>query len=100
LFCFVIDEQGAFYELATVKSGENDFAAKIKMLALKVLVPNDALFRWSIESVHFPFASAQLIKPAIQHPIQILATSEVLQVARAPSCNCRISIVHCSATAP
>jgi hypothetical protein len=44
----VVDEQGAFDELATIKPRENDLASKIELLTLKAFVPDDALFRWSI----------------------------------------------------
>jgi hypothetical protein len=51
----VVNEQCAFYELATVKAGENAFAPKIKMLGLKAFAPDDAFFLWPI-GAHFPFA--------------------------------------------
>ena len=46
MLCFVVDEQSAFDELATVKPRETDLASKIEMLTLKTFVPDDALFRW------------------------------------------------------
>jgi len=46
LLCAVVNEQGAFHELAMVKASESYFAAKIELISLKPFAVYDALFRW------------------------------------------------------
>jgi hypothetical protein len=41
----VVNEQGAFHELATVKASECYFAAKIELKSLKPLAVYNSLFR-------------------------------------------------------
>ena len=53
---FVIDEQRAFHEFASIKAGENDCASKIENLSLKALSPYDALFREPIQCHCFAFS--------------------------------------------
>jgi len=52
----VVNKQRAFHELATIIAGENAFASKIKIRALKALAVYDALVRRIIPTHFFAFS--------------------------------------------
>ena len=52
----MVDQQRAFHELATIIAGENAFASKIKMHALKAFAVYDALVGWVVRAHFFAFS--------------------------------------------
>jgi hypothetical protein len=56
----VVNEQGAFHELATVKAGEIYFAPKIEQLGLKAFAPDDAFFWWPVRAHFFAFSPSSI----------------------------------------